>query len=56
MDFDAKIQELESLLATHLGWDPEKTWNVTGQTYPRLADAQLISSLAAAAAAISLKA
>ena len=48
----AKVEELEHLLATHLGWDPEKTWTVTGQTYPRIADAHLISSLAAAAAAI----
>lgn len=52
-DRDAsKVDELERLLATRLGWDPEKTWTVTGQTYPRLADAQLLSSLAAAAAAI----
>ena len=48
----SKVDELERLLATHLDWDPLKTWCVTGQTYPRLADAQLLSSLAAAAAAI----
>ncbi|MCH2161533.1 MAG: adenylosuccinate lyase [Phycisphaerales bacterium] len=48
----AKVDELETLMATRLGWNPQQTWTVSGQTYPRLADAQLLSSLAVAAAAI----
>ena len=52
-DRDAsKVDELERLMATRLGWDSDSTWAVSGQTYPRLADAQLLSSLAVAAAAV----
>lgn len=52
-DRDAsKVEELERLMAKRLGWKPGLVWNVSGQTYPRLADAQLLSSLAITAAAI----
>ena len=47
-----KVDELERKTAERLGWDPKRVWSVCGQTYPRIADAQLLSSLATAAAAI----
>ncbi len=53
LDGDAsKVDELEARWATKLGWDPALTWWVCGQTYPRLVDAQVLGSLALAAAAI----
>lgn len=48
----AKVESLEAKTAEKLGWDPSKTWTVCGQTYPRLADAQMLASLATTAAAI----
>ena len=48
----ARVDELERLVATSLGWDPERTWPVCGQTYPRLADARLLAGLATVAAAV----
>ncbi len=52
-DRDAdKVDALERLVATKLEWDAERTWRVSGQTYPRLADAQLLNGLAVVAAAI----
>lgn len=47
-----KVDRLEELVAERLGWDPARTWSVCGQTYPRLADARLLSGLAVVAAAI----
>ncbi len=48
----AKVDRLERLVAERLGWKPERTWAVCGQTYPRLADARLLAGLAVVAAAI----
>jgi adenylosuccinate lyase len=48
----ANVEALEAKTAEKLGWDPAKTWTVCGQTYPRLADAQLLASLATTAAAV----
>ena len=48
----AKVEELERRFAAKLGWPAGQTWAVCGQTYPRLVDAQVLSSLAVAAAAI----
>jgi adenylosuccinate lyase len=43
---------LEALIAARMGWDPARVYVVTGQTYPRLLDAQVVNSLAVIAAAI----
>lgn len=48
----AQVDRLEELVASSLGWDPERTWTVCGQTYPRLADARLLAGLATVAAAV----
>jgi adenylosuccinate lyase len=40
----AKVRELESLVARKMGFD--ETYAVTGQTYPRKVDAQVIDALA----------
>jgi adenylosuccinate lyase len=48
----AKVDALERCMAEKLGWDPERTWAVCGQTYPRIADAHLLASLATTGAAI----
>lgn len=48
----AKVDAMERAFATKLGWDPARLWVVCGQTYPRLVDAQVLGSLAIAAAAI----
>lgn len=51
-DGDArKVDKLNRLIARQLDWPEDKLFSVTGQTYPRLVDAQIISSLALAAAA-----
>ncbi len=45
-----KVDELDRLVTEKMGWDPDKRFTVTGQTYPRLLDGLIISSLAAVAA------
>ncbi len=47
-----KVDELERRVAAKLGWDPERCWTVSGQTYPRLVDVQILSALSTAAAAV----
>ena len=46
-----KVMQLDSLVTTKMGWDVNKRFPVTGQTYPRLVDAHILSSLASIAAA-----
>lgn len=48
----ARVDALERSFAERLGWDSARLWTVCGQTYPRLVDAQILGSLAIAAAAI----
>jgi adenylosuccinate lyase len=48
----AKVDDLERRFVAALGWPDERTWAVCGQTYPRLVDAQVLGSLAMAAAAV----
>ncbi len=51
-DGDAqKVEELDVMVTKKMGWDPKKRFVVTGQTYPRIVDAQILSALALTAAA-----
>ena len=45
-----KVLQLDMLVTKKMDWSPEKRLSVTGQTYPRIVDAQILSSLAAVAA------
>lgn len=52
-DGDAgKVDRLDRLVTERMGWPPDMRYAVTGQTYPRLVDAQIAGTLAAAAAAV----
>ncbi|MHC4711523.1 MAG: lyase family protein, partial [Planctomycetota bacterium] len=46
-----KVEELDRLVTSKMGWAPGRRFVVTGQTYPRLVDAQVLADLAVAAAA-----
>jgi len=46
-----KVEQLDRLVTEKMGWPPDKRFAVTGQTYPRVIDGLVISSLAAVAAA-----
>ena len=46
-----KVEALDRMVTEKMGWDPDQRFPVTGQTYPRLLDAQILSSLALVAAA-----
>ena len=48
----AKVERLDELVTEKMGWPPDMRFVVTGQTYPRLVDAQVLGSLAIAAAAV----
>ncbi|MBX2852101.1 MAG: adenylosuccinate lyase [Phycisphaeraceae bacterium] len=48
----AKVDQLDELVTEKMGWDKDKRFAVTGQTYPRLLDAMVGSSLGTAAAAL----
>lgn len=47
----AKVDRLDELVTEKMGWPPEKRFSITGQTYPRVVDGLVVSSLAAVAAA-----
>ncbi len=47
----AKVESLDRRVTERMGWPADRRYLVTGQTYPRVVDAQVIASLAAAAAA-----
>ncbi|MEM1027508.1 MAG: adenylosuccinate lyase [Planctomycetota bacterium] len=47
----AKVDKLDELVTAAMGWPVEKRFAVTGQTYPRLVDAMISSTLGIAAAA-----
>ncbi len=48
----ARVERLDELVATKMGWPPDRRYAVTGQSYPRLVDAQVLGSLAVTGAAI----
>lgn len=47
----AKVEQLDRLVTEKMGWDPERRFVLTGQTYPRVVDGMVAASLAAVAAA-----
>jgi adenylosuccinate lyase len=48
----ARVDELDRRVLTRMGWDPERRLLLTGQTYPRLIDAQVLGTLATVAAVL----
>jgi len=49
---ETKVEALDRLVTEKMGWPGERRFAVTGQTYPRLVDAQVVNTLAVAAAAV----
>ncbi|MCZ6613041.1 MAG: adenylosuccinate lyase [Planctomycetota bacterium] len=47
-----KVEQLDKLITQKMGWPSERRYVVTGQTYPRLVDAQVLNTLAVTAAAV----
>ncbi len=47
-----KVDQLDELVTEKMGWDKNKRFAVTGQTYPRLLDAMVGASLGTVAAAL----
>ncbi len=47
-----KVEQLDQLVTQKMGWPSEQRYLVTGQTYPRIVDAQVVNSLAVAGAAV----
>jgi len=48
---ERKVEDLDRLVTEKMGWPADLRFPVTGQTYPRLVDAQVVNALAVAAAA-----
>jgi len=46
-----KVDQLDRLVTEKMGWNPDRRFAITGQTYPRVVDGLVASSLAAAASA-----
>ncbi len=47
-----KVEKLDELVTSKMGWSPDRRFIVTGQTYPRLVDAAVLGTLAVGAAAV----
>jgi adenylosuccinate lyase len=47
-----RVERLDGLVAEKMGWPPDRRFVVTGQSYPRLVDAQVTGTLAATGSAI----
>ncbi len=47
-----KVERLDRLVAEKMGWPADRRYVVTGQTYPRLVDAQVLGALGVSAAAV----
>lgn len=47
-----KVEELDRRVTEKMGWPADQRLAVTGQTYPRIMDAQVLASLATVAAAL----
>ncbi len=45
-----KVEQLDRLVTQKMGWDVDQRFVVTGQTYPRVVDGLVVSTLAAVAA------
>ncbi len=43
---EAKVDELDRMVTEKMGWPIERRFAVTGQTYPRVLDAQVLSTIA----------
>ncbi len=48
---ERKVEQLDELVTEKMGWPKDMRFAVTGQTYPRLVDAQVLGAVAVAAAA-----
>ncbi len=48
----ARVEQLDELVTARMGWSVDARYAVTGQTYPRVVDAQIVASLAIAAAVV----
>ncbi len=47
-----KVERLDEMVTEKMGWPVDRRFAVTGQTYPRLVDAQIVNTLATVAAAL----
>ena len=49
---EAKVETLNTMVTEKMGWDTDKSLSVTGQTYPRIVDFYVLSTLAGIATAV----
>ncbi len=49
---ERKVERVDELVTEKMGWPADMRFAVTGQTYPRIVDAQVIGAVAVAAAAV----
>jgi len=50
---EARVEELDRRVTERMDWPVDRRFSVTGQTYPRLVDAQILGALAGVAAALA---